>query len=252
MTRGFLIVVVLLVLLTRTHACINDSKTSQTLAQEKRNHGGLASAILNEPDPVDTRELNDRIASLKANPKHDDVAWWNDLAGGYLRLGQAAEAAQLLEPLTNRFANDYGIHANLGTAYHLLGRYKDAEAEIGRDLELNPEGHAGMEKYHLALLQYLSRDADYQLCHVYVDEFTDSFLRGGGKNVRVGSIQTMRGVLSEDEVTTALVNLKKMLTASTAAQSPKSLASSMADIAASQPAPEYVTNRNFELARTRT
>ena len=30
-----------------------------------------------------------------------------------------------------RFANDYGVHANLGTAYHLMGRYADASREIG-------------------------------------------------------------------------------------------------------------------------
>jgi len=74
-----------------------------------------------------------------------------------------------------KFPNEYGIHANLGTAYHLLGRYQEAEREIARDLELKPDGHFGLEKYHLALLQYLTRDADYQKQHVYVDEFSPAF-----------------------------------------------------------------------------
>ena len=47
--------------------------------------------------------------------------------------------------------------------------------EIARDLEINPDAHFGLEKYHLALLQYLMRDAKYQSRHVYVDEYTARF-----------------------------------------------------------------------------
>jgi tetratricopeptide (TPR) repeat protein len=209
----------------------------------------LANAIFSEPEPVDVRELNDRIASLKANPKHDDPAWWNDLAGGYLRLGQATEAVQLLEPVTNRFANDYGIHANLGTAYHLLGRYKEAAGEIGRDLELNPEGHAGLEKYHLALLQYLSRDADYQLCHLYVDEFTEPFLLGRGRYVNAGFPRQAENTLSDDELNKALVDIKKMLAAPSVDQARDNLPSLIAKVAASQPPPPYMENESMDLGR---
>jgi tetratricopeptide (TPR) repeat protein len=81
--------------------------------------------------------------------------------------------------VVTRFPNDYGIHANLGTAYHLLGRYVEAEKHIARDLEINPDAHFGLEKYHLALLQYLMRDAKYQSRHVYVDEFTYEFIYAG-------------------------------------------------------------------------
>ena len=70
-------------------------------------------------------------------------------------MGQPREVVELPEPLREKFANDYGFHANLGTAYHLLGRYPEAEREIARDLEINPDAHFGLEKYHLALLQYL-------------------------------------------------------------------------------------------------
>ena len=158
----------------RAQACIWDSKT---LSAEKREHPTLAEAILHPKTEIpDIKELTNRIQQLNEKPNTNDPAWWNDLAGAYLRLGQPAKAAKILEPLTNRFANDYGVHANLGTAYHLLGRYADAEREIRRDTEINPNAHFGLEKYHLALLQYLSRDQDYRLLHVYVDEFTYSFL----------------------------------------------------------------------------
>src|SRR5882724_11338767 len=133
--------------------CIWDA---DTLAQEKAKSPKMAEVILGPaPKPVDPALLRTRIQALKSAPREDEPNWWNDLAGAHLRLGEASETVKLLEPVANKFANDYGVHANLGTAYHLLGRYKDAEREIARDLELNPEGHFGLEKYHLALQQYL-------------------------------------------------------------------------------------------------
>lgn len=52
-----------------------------------------------------------------------------------------------------------------------------AEREIARDLEINPDAHFGLERYHLALLQYLVRDSAYQKEHVYIDEWTGAFTR---------------------------------------------------------------------------
>ena len=155
-------------------ACIWDS---DSLGSEKRKSPDMAALILgSQRERTDTNRLIKRIEALKTTPRETEAAWHNELAGAYLRLGRAQEAASVLEPAATRFPDDYGIHANLGTAYHLLGRYQDAERHIARDLELNPEAHFGLEVYHLALLQYLSRDKDYQARHVYVDEFTRDFL----------------------------------------------------------------------------
>jgi len=140
-------------------ACIWDS---DTLSDEKKHSPTLAAAILSpQTTQVDVKALRTRIVKLQAAPNETDPAWWGDLSGAYLRLGEAAEAVKILEPLTNRFATNYALHANLGTAYHLLGRYVDAEREIARDLEINPDAHFGLEKYHLALLEYLMRDEEY-------------------------------------------------------------------------------------------
>jgi tetratricopeptide (TPR) repeat protein len=156
-------------------ACIWDA---ETLFQEKWRNHDLTKAILDElPQPENPQTLQERIKNLEANPDENNPDWWNNLAGAYLRLNQPATAAKLLESVVAKFPNDYGIHANLGTAYHLLGRYQDAEREIARDLEINPDAHFGLEKYHLALLQYLIRDAEYKKQHVYVDEFSREFLQ---------------------------------------------------------------------------
>ena len=155
-------------------ACLWDS---DTLSQERRSTPDLAKAILgNTEERADPEPLRKRITALKATPKQNDPAWWNDLAGAHIRLGETREAVALLESVLEKFPDDYGIHANLGTAYHLLGRYQEAEKEIARDLEINPDAHFGLEKYHLALLQYLVRDRDYQSRHLYVDELSLSLL----------------------------------------------------------------------------
>jgi tetratricopeptide (TPR) repeat protein len=170
-----LILLLLLTFIEAASACMWDR---DTLSDEAKKSPTLAEAILKKPEKSPPIEIYlQRLKELNANPKKDDPFWWNDVAGAYLRMGRAKEAARLLEPVMQRFTSDYGIHANLGTAYHLMGRFADAEREISRDLEINPEGHFGLEKYHLALLQYLMRDENYRKDHVYVDEFSFALLK---------------------------------------------------------------------------
>jgi len=171
----FKVVILFVAFVVTAQACIWDS---DTLKDEIKKNPTLAEAILNpKPPTVDKVALTAKLNELLANRKENDPDWWNNVAGAYLRLGQAAEAAALLEPVVSRFEDNYGIHANLGTAYHLLGRYAEAEKHIARDLELNPEAHFGLEKYHLALLQYLAKPKEYQARHLYVDEYTSAFYR---------------------------------------------------------------------------
>ncbi len=154
-------------------ACIWDA---DTLEDEKKAHPTLAEAILAPKEPtIDSATLEARITTLRARPNENDVSWSNDLGGALLRLGRVAEAIPLLEDAVKRFPDDYGAHANLGTAYHLAGRFVEGEQEIRRDLAINPEGHDGLEKYHLALLQYLVRSDDYRARHVYVDELSVAY-----------------------------------------------------------------------------
>jgi tetratricopeptide (TPR) repeat protein len=171
-------------------ACIWDS---DTLADEQKKAPDMAALVLGQTNPPpDPGPLRERIQKLQAAPRTNDPAWWNDLAGAHLRLGEAQAAVDLLTPVVGQFDDDYGIHANLGTAYHLLGRYADAEKEIARDLAINPDGHFGLEKYHLALLQYLTRDADYRSRHVFVDEYTGPFFEGHGPNMRYWEANKIR------------------------------------------------------------
>jgi tetratricopeptide (TPR) repeat protein len=157
-------------------ACMWDS---DTLEEEVKARPGLARAILEQEAPALSAgriaELRARIARLKAAPSERDSAWWNELAAAHVRLGEYAEGARLLESVRDEFEDDYGVHANLGTAYHLMGRYTDAWREIAEGLRIDPEGHFGLERFHLALLYYLWQNAAYRERHLYVDDFSLAF-----------------------------------------------------------------------------
>ena len=153
---------------------------STTLATEKQRRPDMAQVILGPPaKPEDLTRYRERITRLTPNRKEGDPMWWNDLAVAHMNLGELTNAVDLLQAAVKRFPDNYGVHANLGTTYHLLGRYAEAEKEIARDLEINPDAHFGLEKYHLALLQYLVRDSRYQSRHLYVDELTRAFVTSG-------------------------------------------------------------------------
>ncbi len=226
-------------------ACIWDA---DSLSHEKSRSHDLATAILGQPSITeDTNKLSARIKELEASRNETSADWWNNLAGAHLRLNQPAEAAKLLEPVAGKFPNDYGLHANLGTAYHLLGRYAEAEKEIARDLEINPAAHFGLEKYHLALLQYLMRDAKYQSRHVYVDELTIPFLMAY-KGRMEGFYEEFISGMAQSDYTNGLAEAEKDLAELSQTDFSKwSLDSfqSMAEVSALEAKPAYRTNWNL-------
>ena len=159
-------------------ACIQDSFSSRSHLRFNGNAGSrLADAAAGKfAEGPSKNVVRKHLQGLLANPQPENPYWWVNVSGAHLRLGDAATAAQKLETVVEKFRGEYGIRSNLGTAYHLLGRYTEAEREIRAGLQINPESHQGLEYYHLALLQYLSRDRSYQARHLYVDEWTEAFL----------------------------------------------------------------------------
>jgi len=230
-------------------ACMWDA---ESLSREKSRSHDLAQTILGETSTLeDTNRLRARIKELESDRHEADPMWWNNLAGAHLRLNEPQIAAALLEPVVAKFPDDYGVHANLGTAYHLLGRYQDAEKEIARDLEINPDAHFGLEKYHLALLQYLIRDSKYQARHVFVDEYTVAFLIGEGGS---WGFEPSESQMNEDDAASEARNYGSVEAAEAAYQSVlrsrtnhEDIARALAALAMSDPAPAYRKNLNLRL-----
>ena len=227
-----------------SRACIWDA---ETLFQEKLRNHDLAKAILGKPPAADDPSvLAERIKGLLANRNEHDADWWNNLAGAYLRLNQPETAVTLLEPVVKKFPNNYGIHANLGTAYHLLGRYAEAEEEIARDLEINPNAHFGLEKYHLSLLEYLTRDATYQSRHVYVDEFTAAFLVSGKSRLAFPATMEKNAESNAQHYTNGLTEAESdYQSAKKAGLNGYPLMETLAEVAALDSRPRYRTRWNL-------
>jgi tetratricopeptide (TPR) repeat protein len=181
-TRRLLALAVVLALAAdRASACITDSQTPPPAPVSPKDNPDLARAILGrEPIPPDPAPMRKRLALLRAEPREGDVAWWNDVAGALLRLGEAADAAKLLESAAQKFPGDAAVRSNLGTAYHMLGRPVEAERELGYAVEIQPGAQGGVEAYHLDLVRYLAQDEEYRAKHVFLDEWSETFLKTEG------------------------------------------------------------------------
>ncbi|HTB82038.1 MAG TPA: tetratricopeptide repeat protein [Candidatus Sulfotelmatobacter sp.] len=237
-------IVVAVFLSTNAHACIWDA---DSLWQEKMRSHDLTTAILGDPpEPEDPQKLRARISELESHRDETNADWWNNLAGAHLRLNEPAEAVKILEPVVTNFPDNYGIHANLGTAYHLLGRYAAAEKEIARDLQINPDAHFGLEKYHLALLQYLMRDTNYQSRHVYVDELTAAFLSPQEGRFRFSDAFEKNYQAMSEEYTNGIAEAEADYeSARTNHEQNYDVLQALGTVAAFDPSPGYRTNWNL-------
>jgi tetratricopeptide (TPR) repeat protein len=91
----------------------------------------------------------------------------NDKALAWLRMGKTQEAIAMLEQLEKEKPNEYKVIANLGTAYELAGRNKEALQYIRRAMQLNSQSHQGSEWFHVQVLEakLQQKPADWWISH---------------------------------------------------------------------------------------
>ena len=91
----------------------------------------------------------------------------NDKALAYMRMGKTADAIAILEQLEKEKPNEYKVIANLGTAYELAGRNKEALQYIHRAMQLNSQSHQGSEWFHIQVLEakLQNKPADWWINH---------------------------------------------------------------------------------------
>lgn len=91
----------------------------------------------------------------------------NDKALAWLRMGKTEEAIAILEKLEKEKPNEYNVIANLGTAYELAGRNKEALAHIQKAMTLNTASHHGSEWFHIQVLEakLQNKSADWWINH---------------------------------------------------------------------------------------
>lgn len=127
---------------------INENGTSLTGARRQKTH-----SFVPQPKDIDRDYYRERIVTLTNSlDKSSNYQDASDLAVAHVYLGKIDRAIELLENAEKWHPGDYRIAANLGTAYELAGRNKDALIWIQKGIRRNKEAHNGSEWVHTNLL----------------------------------------------------------------------------------------------------
>ena len=104
-----------------------------------------------EAPPLRMR-YREEATKLQAKPKltPDELA---DLGALHMRLGEVDRALDLLRKAHEANPNHFAIAANLGTAWHLLGEFRQAEAALEVAVRLAPGKLQLAEEAHLKLVR---------------------------------------------------------------------------------------------------
>lgn len=103
----------------------------------------------------DTLRIEEKLEALtnKAHQNQGDFRVWSDIAANLLKLGHVDSALHILQPLAQRYSEEYSLMSNLGTAYELSGTLDSALKYISLGIELNPMSHHGSEWIHQKILE---------------------------------------------------------------------------------------------------
>jgi tetratricopeptide (TPR) repeat protein len=99
--------------------------------------------------------VDDRARKLKYEP--DNLAYYDDLAVAYEKLGDHDNAIATILEKDRRKPGLYETEANLGTFLIHTGRYEEGLRHIDEALRINPDAHFGREKYQKKVVEYVLR-----------------------------------------------------------------------------------------------
>ena len=114
--------------------------------------------VESEASPLRTRyrqeaeKLQARLDQEKLGA--DELA---DLGALYVRLGELERAVEVLRPAQRTHPNHFAIAANLGTAWQLLGDYRQASSALEDAVRLAPGRMLPFEEAHLKLVRMRQR-----------------------------------------------------------------------------------------------
>lgn len=153
--RGFLVAALLPVLLTaRVEACIWFHGTNvhgipmQVSGRKPEQYMEMLERRISRSTWEEKRQRFQEVVR-----KFGDWESRSDLAAVLLHLGEIDRAIELLEGVEREQPGEYITAANLGTAYELAGRNRDALEWIREGIRRNPEAHQGTEWLHENVLE---------------------------------------------------------------------------------------------------
>ncbi len=112
--------------------------------------------------------------------KKVDYKMLSDYAWNEVKFGDRENAVRLLEILNKEHPGEYNIVANLGTAYEVIGKNKEALALLRKAVAINPQSHYGSEWIHIKILeQKVAKSPDYrQILDLKADNNYTDWLAG--------------------------------------------------------------------------
>ena len=152
-TSLHLVLIALLTVFLPAHACINETGTNHRGEQVTLIYTAgqrLKSQLVTPATKEAMITWSWRVIEMaRQDPSFDKL---NNLAVVLIRLGRLPEAATLLKTLERKYPGHYETASNLGTAYELMGRNKDALKWILEGVKRNPDDHFGTEWLHVHIL----------------------------------------------------------------------------------------------------
>jgi hypothetical protein len=100
----------------------------------------------------------------------DDLA---DLGALYVRLGELERAVEVLRPAQRVHPNHFAIAANLGTAWQLLGDYRQASSALEDAVRLAPGKMLPYEEAHLKLVRLRQRGKSGDIDNLFDIEYVN-------------------------------------------------------------------------------
>ncbi|WP_254507289.1 tetratricopeptide repeat protein [Anatilimnocola floriformis] len=205
---SLLIAALFLLLPTLAIACLWDQDT--LLAERARFPTTLelitGKFIRHSPEFYEWR-VQDRLKKLEKDP--ENLAWLDDLAVAYDKLGQQDLAIELMERKEKIKPGLYETAANHGTFHAHAGRLEEALPYLRKAIEINPDAHFGREKYQILLIEYsLENPADLGFADFLVQKTPDYLALADQQAAVKGVLGIMRfGNHDNPKVLAALASL---------------------------------------------
>ena len=107
------------------------------------------------------RRYHEEAEKLQARADMDKLSGddYADLGALYIRLGESDRAVEILRHAHQTYPNHFAIVANLGTAWQLLGDYRQAAAALEEAVRLAPGKQLPYEEGHLKLVRSRQRSS---------------------------------------------------------------------------------------------
>lgn len=158
LTRIRVVLLLVAVMATSVTACLWDY---DTLEMERQRFPSALELItgkfLRHSQELYQWRIGDRTRRIEQSPK---PVLFDDLASAYDKVGDHAQAIEIMLGKAKQYPGLYETHANLGTFYVHSGQLEKGLVELEKAIAINPDAHFGRERFQIHLVKYILSRSD--------------------------------------------------------------------------------------------